>query len=65
MSHNVEEDVETEIEVEGVETKIEAEDVETKIEVEEESPIVIYINLDNTRWKLVYSLVNLCLDFVF
>ena len=40
MSHNVEEDVETEIE---------AEDVETKIEAEDESPIGMYINLDNTR----------------
>ena len=39
MSHNVEEDVETEIEAEGVETEIEAED---------ESPIGMYINLDNT-----------------
>jgi hypothetical protein len=40
LSHNVEEDVETEIE---------AEDVETKIEAEDESPIGMYINLDNTR----------------
>jgi hypothetical protein len=37
LSHNVEEDVETEIE---------AEDVETKIESEDESPIGMYINLD-------------------
>ena len=56
MSHNVEEDIET---------KIEAEDVETGIEIEDESPIGMYINLDNTRWTLVSSLVNLCLDFVF
>ena len=54
MSHNVEEDVETEIEVEGIETKIEAEDVESEIEAEDESPIGMYINLDNTRWTLVY-----------
>jgi hypothetical protein len=40
LSHNVEEDVETEIE---------AEDVETEIEEEDESPIGMYINLDNTR----------------
>jgi hypothetical protein len=40
LSHNVEEDVETEIEAENIETKIEAED---------ESPIGMYINLDNTR----------------
>jgi hypothetical protein len=40
LSHNVEEDVET---------KIEAEDVETEIEAEDESPIGMYINLDNTR----------------
>jgi hypothetical protein len=40
LSHNVEEDVETEIE---------EEDVETEIEGEDESPIGIYINLDNTR----------------
>jgi hypothetical protein len=40
LSHNVDEDVETEIE---------AEDVETKIEAEDESPIGMYINLDNTR----------------
>ena len=40
MSHNVEEDVETEID---------AEDIETKIEAEDESPIGMYINLDNTR----------------
>jgi hypothetical protein len=40
LSHNVDEDVETEIETE---------DVETKIEEEEESPIGMYINLDNTR----------------
>jgi hypothetical protein len=40
LSHNVEEDVETEIE---------AEDVETEIEAEDESPIGMYINLDNTR----------------
>jgi hypothetical protein len=38
LSHNVEEDVE-----------IEAEDVETEIEAEDESPIGMYINLDNTR----------------
>ena len=56
MSHNVDEDVETEIE---------EEDVETKIEAEDELPIGMYINLDNTRWTLVYSLVNLCLGFVF
>jgi hypothetical protein len=37
LSHNVEEDVETEIE---------AEDVETEIEAEDESPIGMYINLD-------------------
>jgi hypothetical protein len=37
LSHNVEEDVETEIE---------AEDVETEIESEDESPIGMYINLD-------------------
>jgi hypothetical protein len=49
LSHNVKEDVETEIEEEGVETKIEEEDVETEIEAEEESPIGMYINLDNTR----------------
>ena len=40
MSHNVKEDVET---------KIEAEDVETEIEAEVESPIGMYINLDNTK----------------
>jgi hypothetical protein len=40
LSHNVEEYVETEIEVE---------DVETEIEEENESPIGMYINLDNTR----------------
>ena len=40
MSHNVEEDVETEIE---------AEDIGTEIEAEDESPIGMYINLDNTR----------------
>jgi hypothetical protein len=40
LSHNVDEDVET---------KIEAEDVETGIEAEDESPIGMYINLDNTR----------------
>jgi hypothetical protein len=40
LSHNVEEDIET---------KIEAEDVETEIEAEDESPIGMYINLDNTR----------------
>jgi hypothetical protein len=40
LSHNVDEDVETEIE---------AEDVETEIEAEDESPIGMYINLDNTR----------------
>jgi hypothetical protein len=40
LSHNVEEDVETEIE---------AEDVETEIEVEDKSTIGMYINLDNTR----------------
>ena len=45
MSHNVEEDVETEIE---------AEDVETEIEAEDESPIGLYINLDDTRWTFVY-----------
>jgi hypothetical protein len=39
LSHNVEEDVEAEIEVDSVATKIEAEDVETKIEAEDESPI--------------------------
>jgi hypothetical protein len=49
LSHNVEEDVETEIEAEGVETEIEAEDIETEIEAEDESPIGMYINLDNTR----------------
>jgi hypothetical protein len=41
LSHNVEEDVETEIEAEDVETEIEAEEIE--------SPIGMYINLDNTR----------------
>jgi hypothetical protein len=46
LSHNVEEDVETEIETEGVETEIEAEDIETEIEAEDESPIGMYINLD-------------------
>ena len=40
MSHNIEEDIETEIE---------AEDVETEIEAEDESPIGMYINLDHTR----------------
>jgi hypothetical protein len=40
LSHNAEEDVETEIEVEDVETEIEAED---------ESPIGMHIHLDNTR----------------
>jgi hypothetical protein len=40
LSHNVEEDIETEIEAESVETEIEAKD---------ESPIGMYINLDNTR----------------
>jgi hypothetical protein len=40
LSHNVDEDVET---------KIEAEDVETEIEAEDESPIGMYINLDNRR----------------
>ena len=49
MSHNVEEDIEIEIEVEGVETKIEAEDIDTKIKAEDESPIGMYTNLDNTR----------------
>jgi hypothetical protein len=49
LSHNVEEDVQTEIEEEGVQTEIEAEDVETKIEAEDESPIGMYVNLDNTR----------------
>jgi hypothetical protein len=39
LSHNVEEDIETEIE---------AKDVETEIESEDESPIGMYINLDNT-----------------
>jgi hypothetical protein len=29
--------------------EIEAEDVETEIEAEDESPIGMYINLDNTR----------------
>ena len=48
MSDNVEEDVETKIEAEDVETKIEAKDIETKIEGEDESPIGMYINLDNT-----------------
>ena len=47
MSHNVDEDVETEI------------------EAKDESPIGFYINLDNASWTLVYSLVNLCLGFVF
>ena len=56
MSHNVDE---------VVETKIEAKDVETEIEAEDESPIGMYINLDNTIWTLLYSLVNLCLGFVF
>ena len=42
MSHNVEEDVETEIEAEGLEMEIEAEDVETKIEAEDKSPIGMY-----------------------
>ena len=45
MSHNVEE---------GIETKIEAEDVETKIEVEDESPICMYINLDNLQDENLY-----------
>jgi len=54
LSHNVEEDVETEIESKGVETEIESEDVEIEIEVEDESPIGMYINLDNTRWTLKY-----------
>jgi hypothetical protein len=40
LSHNVEKDVETEIE---------AEDVETEMEEEDESPIGMYINLDNRR----------------
>jgi hypothetical protein len=40
LSHNVDEDVETEID---------AKDIETKIEAEDESPIGMYINLDNTR----------------
>jgi hypothetical protein len=40
LSHNVEEDVETEIEAKFVEIEIEAED---------ESPIGMYINLYNTR----------------
>jgi hypothetical protein len=40
LSHNVEEDIEIEIE---------AEDVETETEAEDESPIGMYINLDNTR----------------
>jgi hypothetical protein len=40
LSHNVEKDVET---------KIEAEDVETEMEEEDESPIGMYINLDNRR----------------
>ena len=39
MSHNVEEDVEIEIEAEGIETEIEAKEVETEIESEDESPI--------------------------
>ena len=56
MSHNVEEEVETEIEVEDVQTEIKAKD---------ESPIGMYINLDNTRLTLVYSLVNLCSIFFF
>ena len=47
MSHNVDEDVETEI------------------KAEDKSPIGIYINLDNTRRTLAYSLVNLCSGFVF
>ena len=54
MSHNVEEDIETEIEAKGIQTKIEAEDIETEIETEDETPIGMYINLDNTRWTLVY-----------
>ena len=45
MSHNVEE---------VVETKNEAEDIETEIEAEDESPIGMYIILDNTRWTLKY-----------
>ena len=65
LSHNVEEDVETEIEAEGIETKIEAEDVETESEAKDESPIGMYINLDNTRLILVYGLVNLCSGFSF
>jgi hypothetical protein len=40
LSHNFDEDVQTEIE---------AKDVETEIEAEDESPIGMYINLDNTR----------------
>jgi hypothetical protein len=47
LSHNVEEDVENEIEAEDVESEIEAEDVETEIEAEDKSPIGMYINLDN------------------
>jgi hypothetical protein len=46
LSHNVEEDIETEIEAEGVETKIEEEDIETEIKEEDKSPTSIYINLD-------------------
>jgi hypothetical protein len=40
LSHNIDEDVET---------KIEVEDVKTEIEAEDESPICMYINLANTR----------------
>jgi hypothetical protein len=40
LSHNVEKDVETEIE---------AKDIETEIKAEDESPIGMYINLYNTR----------------
>jgi hypothetical protein len=40
LSHNVKEDVETEIEVE---------DVETEIETKYKSPIGMYTNFDNTR----------------
>ena len=48
-SHKFDEYVETKIEVEGVETEIEAKYIETEIEEEDESPIGMYINLDNTR----------------
>ena len=67
MSHNVKEDVETEIEAEDVETEIEAEDVKTEIEAKDESPIAMYINLDliQDEHSNIYNLVNLCSCYVF